>query len=132
MNIPTPTPQQPLDGAPWRSMTAAAALAWLLAEDVARRASEPPPPSLGGHANRKKLVAWRRENGRCSKCGRAIPADEQFVHCRRCRKSFRDWQRHRGQNLTEPQRLARNERARRSYHKLTHGKPAPPKVGLPA
>ena len=104
-----------------------------MAEDVARRTSEGRDGAyalrLGGLANRKRLVAWRRENGLCAKCGRAIPADEaQFKHCPKCRKAFRDWERERSRNLTEPQRLARNERARRSYHKLAHGKPAPPKV----
>ena len=87
---------------------------------------------LAGLANRRRLVAWRRENGLCPKCGRAIRADEpEFKHCRRCREAFREYQRHVNANLTEPQRLARNERARRSYHKLAHGKPAPPKVVTP-
>ena len=87
---------------------------------------------LGGIGNRKRLVAWRRENGLCPKCGRAIRADEpEFKHCRRCREAFREYQRHVNANLTEPQRLARNERARRSYHKLVHGKAAPPKVVTP-
>ena len=114
-------------------MTAEDALAYLVAEDVARRTKEGRDEAyalrLGGIANRKRLVAWRRENGLCAKCGRAIPTDEaEFKHCPKCRKAFRDWERRRSRNLTEPQRLARNERARRSYHKLAHGKAAPPKV----
>ena len=49
--IPTPDQQsnhQALDDAPWRSMTAADALAWLVAEDVARRASERHAPGCQG------------------------------------------------------------------------------------
>ena len=111
-------------------MTPKDALAYLLAEDAARRTDEARDEAyalrLGGIANRKRLVAWRRENGLCPKCGRAIRADEpEFKHCRRCREAFREYQRHVNANLTEPQRLARNERARRSYYKLTHGKPPP-------
>ena len=114
-------------------MTAEDALAYLVAEDAARRTMEGRDEAyalrLGGIGNRKRLVAWRRENGLCPKCGRAIRADEpEFKHCRRCREAFREYQRHVNANLTEPQRLARNERARKSYHKLAHGKPAPPKV----
>ena len=114
-------------------MTAEDALAYLVAADVARRTQEGRDDAyalrLGGIANRKRLVAWRRENGLCAKCGCAIPADEaEFKHCPKCRKAFREWERRRSRNLTEPQRLARNERARRSYHKFRHGKPAPPKV----
>ena len=117
-------------------MTAEDALAYLVAEDAARRTMEGRDEAyglrLGGIANRKRLVAWRRENGLCPKCGRAIPVDEpEFKHCRRCREAFREYQRHVNANLTEPQRLARNERARRSYHKIAHGKPAPPKVVTP-
>ena len=117
-------------------MTAADALAYLVAQDAARRTREGRDEAyglrLGGIANRKRLVAWRRENGLCPKCGRAIRADEpEFKHCRRCREAFREYQRHVNANLTEPQRLARNERARRSYHKIAHGKPAPPKVVTP-
>ena len=118
-------------------MTAEDALAYLVAASAARRTMEGRDEAyalrLGGIGNRKRLVAWRRENGLCPKCGRSIRADEpEFKHCRRCREAFREYQRHVNANLTEPQRLARNERARRSYHKLAHGKPAPPKVGLPA
>ncbi len=121
---------------PWRSMTAEDALAYLVAEDAARRTSEARDEAyglrLGGIANRKRLVAWRRENGLCPKCGRAIRADEpEFKHCRRCRQAFREYQRHVNANLNERQRLARNERARRSYHKLVHGKAPPPKVVAP-
>ena len=117
-------------------MTAEDALAYLVAEDAARRTLEGRDEAyalrLGGISNRKRLVAWRRENGLCPKCGRAIRADEpEFKHCRRCREAFREYQRHVNANLTEPQRLARNERARRSYHKLAHGKPAPPKAVTP-
>ena len=117
-------------------MTAEDALAYLVAEDAARRTMEGRDEAyalrLGGIGHRKRLVAWRRENGLCPKCGAAIPADErEFKHCRRCREAFREYQRHVNANLTEPQRLARNERARRSYHKLAHGKPAPPKVVTP-
>ena len=60
--------------------------------DVARLASERHAPGLSGPANRKRLIAWRRENGFCPKCGRPIPADEQFIHCPRCRQVFRDWE----------------------------------------
>ena len=113
-------------------MTAEDALAYLVAEDAARRTMEGRDKAyalrLGGIGNRKRLVAWRRENRLCPKCGRATPADEPFKHCRRCREAFREYQRHVNANLTEPQRLARNERARKSYHKLAHGKAAPPKV----
>ena len=121
---------------PWRSMPAEDALAYLVAEDVARRTDEARDKAyglrLGGIANRRRLVAWRRENGLCPKCGRAPRADEpEFKHCRRCREGFRVSQRHVNANLTEPQRLARNERARRSYHRLVHGKPASPKVVTP-
>lgn len=112
---------------PWRSMAAEAALDYLAAQDAARRTEETRDKAyglrLGGYANRRRLVAWRRENGLRAKCGRAIPADEaEFKHCPRCRQSFREQQRRVNANLNEPQRLARNERARRSYHKLTHGK----------
>ena len=114
-------------------MTAEDALAYLVAEDAARRTMEGRDEAyglrLGGIGNRKRLVAWRRENGLCAKCGRAIPANEPFKHCPKCRAAFRDWEKRRTRHgLTEAQRLARNERARRSYHKLVHGKPAPPKV----
>ena len=113
-------------------MTPADALAWLVAEDVARRARENPPLGMAGAANRKKLVAWRRANERCPKCGRAIPADEQFIYCPRCRAiAFAEYQRHINRNLTHTQRLARNARSNRSYHKLTHGRPPPPKVVTP-
>ena len=112
-------------------MTAEDALAYLVAEDAARRTMEGRDEAyglrLGGIANRKRLIAWRRENGLCPKCGRAIRADEpEFKHCRRCRAAFSLQQRRYNANLTEPQRLARNARARRSYHKL-----APPKVVTP-
>ena len=118
---------------PWRSMEAEDALAYLVAEDVARRTEEGRDEAygrrLGGIGNRRRLVAWRRENGLCPKCGRAIPADEaEFKHCPRCRESFRLTQRYINANLNEHQRLARNERGRRSYHKLVHGKAPPPKV----
>ena len=117
-------------------MTPKDALAYLLAEDAARRTDEARDEAyglrLGGIANRKRLIAWRRENGLCPKCGRAIRADEpEFKHCRRCRAAFSLQQRRYNANLTEPQRLARNARARRSYHKIAHGKPAPPKVVTP-
>ena len=46
----------------WRSMEPADALAWLVAEDVARRAREN-PPGMAGPGNRKRLIAWRRANG---------------------------------------------------------------------
>ena len=114
-------------------MSAADALAYLVAQDAARRTMEGRDEAyalrLGGIGNRKRLVAWRRENRLCPKCGRAIRADEpEFKHCRHCREAFREYQRHVNANLTEPQRLRRNERARKSYHKLAHGKAAPPKV----
>ena len=126
-------PMEAPEGETWRRMSAADALAYLVAQDAARRTMEGRDEAyalrLGGIGNRKRLVAWRRENGLCPKCGRAIPADEpEFKHCRRCREAFREYQRHVNANLTEPQRLARNERARRSYHKLVHGKTPPPKV----
>ena len=126
-------PMEAPEGETWRRMRAADALAYLVAQDAARRTMEGRDEAyalrLGGIGNRKRLVAWRRENGLCPKCGRAIRADEpEFKHCRRCREAFREYQRHVNANLTEPQRLARNERARKSYHKLAHGKPAPPKV----
>ena len=116
-------------------MTPKDALAYLLAEDAARRTDEARDEAyglrLGGIANRKRLIAWRRENGLCPKCGRAIRADEpEFKHCRRCRAAFSLQQRRYNANLTEPQRLARNARARRSYHKITHGK-LPPKPVTP-
>ena len=125
-----PTDLSPMDGDPWRSMSAEGALAFLLAEDVARRTSAARDEAyglrLGGIANRKRLVAWRRENGLCPKCGRAIPADKvEFKHCPSCRKAFREYQRHVNASLNETQRIARNERARKSYHKLTHGQPPP-------
>ena len=118
---------------PWRTMSAEDALAYLAAEDAAQRTLEGRAEAyarrLGGYANRRRLVAWRRENGLCPKCGRARRADDpEFKHCRICRKAFREHQRHLNANLTEPQRLARNERARRSYHKLAHGKAPPPKA----
>ena len=117
---------------PWRSMTAEDALRHLVAEDVARRTSaardEAYGLGLGGAANRKRLVAWRREHGLCAKCGRAIPADELFKHCPKCRKAFRERERRKTLNLTPALRLARAERSRRSYYKLAHGAPPPPKV----
>ena len=131
---PATFPTEAAEGDPWRSMTPENALAYLVAEDVARRTDEARDEvygrRLGGIANRKRLVAWRREHGVCAKCGRAIPADEsEFKHCPRCRAAFRDWEKRRTRHgLTEAQRLARNERARRSYHKLVHGKAPPPKV----
>ena len=142
MTIPTvkpdfhpvnPSPEIEPEGEPWRSMSADDALDYLAAQDAARRTEEARDKAyglrLGGYANRRQLVAWRCENGLCAKCGRAIPADEaEFKHCPRCRQSFCEQQRRVNANLTEPQRLARNERARRSYHKLTHGKAPPPKA----
>ena len=127
--IPTPDQQSnhKQNAAPWRSMTAADALAWLVAEDVARRASERHAPGLSGPANRKRLIAWRREHGFCPKCGRPIPADEQFIHCPRCRQAFREWEKRRPH--TEAQRLARNARARRYYNRII--KPGLPKVVTP-
>ena len=129
-------PMEAPEGETWRRMRAEDALAYLVAASAARRTMEGRDEAyalrLGGIGNRKRLVAWRRENGLCPKCGRAIRADEpEFKHCRRCREAFREYQRHVNANLTEPQRLARNERARRSYHKLVHGKAAPPKVATP-
>ena len=126
------SPPEQVDDEPWRCMSAEDALAFLLVADAARRTDEGRDEAyglrLGGIGNRKRLVAWRREHGLCAKCGRAIPADELFKHCPKCRAAFRDWERRRNLNLTEAQRLERNERARRSYHKLAHGKAAPPKV----
>ena len=131
-------PMEAPEGETWRRMSAADALAYLVAQDAARRTMEGRDEAYvslrrGGIGNRKRLVAWRRENGLCPKCGRAIRADEpEFKHCRRCREAFREYQRHVNANLSEPgKRLARNERARRSYHKLAHGKAAPPKVVTP-
>ena len=72
-----------MEGDPWRSMSAEGALAFLLAEDVARRTSAARDEAyglrLGGIANRKRLIAWRRENR--SLCpnrtaGGAIQADQ--------------------------------------------------------
>ena len=128
-----PDLDEAVEAEPWRSMTAEDALRHLLDADAARRTMEAQAEAyrlgLGGLSNRRRLVAWRRENGLCPKCGRAIRADEaEFKHCRRCRQTFREQQRHFNASLTEPQRLARNERARKSYHKLAHGKAAPPKV----
>ena len=102
----------------WRSMAAEAALDYLAAQDAARRTEEARDKAyarrLGGIANRRRRVAWRLENGLCPKCGRARRADDpEFKHCRICRQAFREYQRHVNANLTEPQRLARNERARR-------------------
>ena len=121
---------------PWRSMTAEDALRHLVAEDALRRTSEGQSESqrlgLGGLVNRRLLVAWRRENGLCAKCGRAIPADEpEFRNCSRCRSAFRDRARRKALNLTEAERLARNARARKSYFKIVHGTPPPPKVVAP-
>ena len=120
---------------PWRSMTAEDALAFLVAEDVARRTIEGRDEACGlrldALTNRKRLVAWRRERGLCAKCGRAIPADETFQHCPSCRRSFRDRERRRTLKLSDEQRLARNERGRKSYHKIVHGAPPPPKVVTP-
>ena len=119
------------EGEPWRTMESEDALAYLVDADAAQRTLEGRRAAsrlgLVGIANKRRLVAWRRENQLCPKCGRALPADEPFKHCPRCRRSFREHQRHVNANMTEPQRLARNERARRSYHKLANGKPAPPK-----
>ena len=103
-------PMEAPEGETWRRMSAADALAYLVAQDAARRTREGRDEAyglrLGGIGNRKRLVAWRRENGLCPKCGRAIPADEpEFKHCRRCREAFREYQRHVNANLTEPQRL---------------------------
>ena len=117
----------------WRAMSAEDALAYLVAEDVARRTaagqSESQRLGLGGLANRRLLVAWRLERGLCAKCGRAIPADEpEFRNCSRCRSAFRDRARRKALNLTEAERLARNARSRRSYFKIVHGTPPPPKV----
>ena len=110
-------------------MTAEDALAYLVDADAARRTLEGRRAAnrlgLVGIANKRRLVAWRRENQLCPKCGSGLPADEPFKHCPRCRQSFREHQRHVNATLNERQRLARNERARRSYHKLVHGKPPP-------
>ena len=111
---------------PWRTMTAQDALAFLLAEDAAQRTLDAHELRLGGFSNRRRLRAWRRENGLCPKCGTATPADKpKFKHCQKCRDAMSEQQRRFNANLTEPLRLARNERARRSYHKITHGKPPP-------
>ena len=124
-----------MDGDPWRSMSAEEALAYLVAEDVARRTSAARAEAyglrLGGIGNRKRLVAWRRENGLCPKCGRAIPADKPYKHCEACRSSFARQQRRYNARLTEPQRLARNARARKSYWRCAHGKPPPAKMVTP-
>ena len=125
-----------VNGDAWRAMSAEDALAYLVAEDVARRTaagqSESQRLGLGGLANRRLLVAWRLERGLCAKCGRAIPADQKtFRNCPRCRKSFRDRERRKALNLTEAERLARNARSRRSYFKIVHGTPPPPKVVAP-
>ena len=113
-------------------MTAEDALAYLVDADAARRTLEGRRAAnrlgLVGIANKRLLVAWRRENQLCPKCGRGLPANEPFKHCERCRRAFRQYQRHVNANLTERQRLLRNERARRSYHKLAHGKAPPAKV----
>ena len=123
------------DDEPWRCMTAEDALASLVDADAAQRTLEGRRTAnrlgLVGIANKRRLVAWRRENQLCPKCGRGLPADEPFKHCPRCRRSFREHQRRVNANLTEPQRLARNARARKSYYKITHGKPPPPKVVAP-
>ena len=129
-------PDSGAEGAPWRTMTACDALAFLVAEDVARRTREGRGEAhelgLGGPANRRRLVAWRRENQLCPKCGRGLPADEpEFKNCPLCRESFRNQQSRHNRNMTAAQRLARNERARKSYHKIVHGTP-PPKVVAPA
>ena len=58
-------------------MTAEDALAYLVAEDVARRTEEGRDEAyglrLGGIGNRRRLVAWRRENQLCPKCGSGLP-----------------------------------------------------------
>ena len=58
-------------------MTAEDALAYLVAEDAARRTMEGRDKAyalrLGGIGNRKRLVAWRRENRLCPKCGARPP-----------------------------------------------------------
>ena len=105
------------------------ALRYLVDADAAQRTLEGRRAAsrlgLVGIANKGRLVAWRRENQLCPKCGSGLPADEPFKHCPRCRQSFREHQRYVNATLTEPQRLARNQRARRRYHKITHGKPPP-------
>ena len=131
----TVNPSPDIEPEPWRSMTAEDALAYLADADAAQRTLEGRRAAnrlgLVGIANHRRLVAWRRENQLCPKCGSGLPADEPFKHCPRCRQSFREYQRHFNANLNEPQRRARNERARRSYHKIMHGKPPPSKVVAP-
>ena len=80
---------------------------------------------LEGVANRKRLIAWRRESGLCAKCGSAIRPDQaEFKHCERCRDAFSLQQRRYNARLTERQRLARNARtSRKSYWRCAHGKP---------
>ena len=133
-DLPRKTP--PGDPEAWRSMPEAEALAHLVALDVARRTSEGRAGAdelhLTGLRNRSRLRAWRRENGICPKCGTAIPADEpEYKHCPKCRAVFRDRENRRNANLTEPQRLARNERSRQRFHRIVHGQAAPPKVVTP-
>ena len=110
-------------------MTPEDALAYLVADDVARREAEAYEHGqhLRGAANLQKLRAWRRAHGIC-RCGAVLPRSEVFSNCERCRERLRVNQRSIYRNMTGEQRLEKNRRARKSYHKLAHGKAAPPKV----
>lgn len=126
---------QPSEPAPWRSMPEAEALEYLASRDAKRRTVEAKSQaarlSLQGMANLRQLRAWRLSHGLCHKCGVAIIAPSPFKHCPACRLGFRKQQRRVTRTLTEPQRLARNERERQRYHKVVNGRPAPPKVVTP-
>ena len=88
---PSPAPELP-DADPWRTMTAADALKWLLKWDVEQRQFANPEPDFWDVPYKQRAQVrkeWREANGKCKNCGGTMPADSPMyvVNCAGCRES---------------------------------------------
>ena len=89
---PAPAPETPTarPEAPWRTMDAESALAWLLEDRRQRILALEPEGEFdhlpSGRERRMARYAWRKENGRCVKCGDVLEPDCPKVHCESCLK----------------------------------------------
>ena len=91
---PPPAPELP-DADPWRTMTAADALKWLLGWEAEQRLLANPEPDFWEvpYKQRAKVRKdWRREHQRCVNCGDPLQANivDVFVTCDSCRENARD------------------------------------------
>ena len=88
----TAAPRLQADGAPWRTMTEADALAYLLEAERRRRDETEEPDGIADIREPKERARarkqWRRENGICG-CGDPLDPAEPYVSCQRCRDRAR-------------------------------------------